>query len=238
MGTLKARGIVLKEYISGEADKTLIVLTFEYGKLRLSARGAQKPKSKFHASAQYFTLSDFVIFAGNGFYSVNEAQSVYKFGKIAENYNTICYASYLMELTEKTVLEGETVDEILNLLLYAFKSMEKGVMDLKLLRAVYEFKFMQLCGFSPVLDSCFSCGETENLVFGGYGLSCANCVSGKHTDISETAVYALNYILEKDVKEVFSFKLNGEAQEKLIKASEVFLAAHSGIYLKSAEFLE
>lgn len=230
--------MVIKEFFSGESDKIITVLSFEYGKLRISARGARKPGSKFHASAQLFSYSDFVIYEGNNFFSLTQCESVYLFSKIMEDYDRICYASYFAELTEKTVMEGENCDDILNLLLYALKSIEKKRMDLKLIRAAYEFKFLQLCGFTPSLDGCFECGKKDTVFyFGEFGLVCDKCKKEKSASISETTVYVLKYIYNKDVKQVFSFTLGEEALHELRFASGVFMRAHSDEYIKSAEFL-
>lgn len=236
--TFKARGIVIKEFFNGESDKMITVLSFEYGKMRLCVRGGRKPGSKFHASAQLFAYSDFVIYKGENFFSLTQCEPVYLFSKIMEDYDSICYASYLAELTEKTVLEGETCDDILNLLLYALKTIEKRKMDLKLIRMTYEYKFLQLCGFMPYLDGCFECGKKDTkLYFGEFGLVCASCQKEKTVLISETAVYALNYIYDKDVKSVFSFKLSEEALDELRFAAGIFMRAHSDAYIKSVEFL-
>lgn len=144
----------------------------------------------------------------------------------------------MAELTDKTVYEGENCDEILDLLLNAFKSIEKGKIELKLIRVIFEFKFLQLCGFTPATNGCNECGGAGiRLYFGEYGLTCGKCGNDKKVKISETALYALRFILEKGVKEVFSFTLSDEVLRELFKASSVFMGAHSDAYIKSADFL-
>jgi len=198
-----------------------------------------KPSSKFHASARLFAYSELVIHSGGGFFSLSQCEPLYFFGKITDDYNNICYASYLAELTEKTILEGENCDDILNLLLYGLRAIEKGRLSLKLIRAIYEFKFMQLCGFTPELSVCVKCGGNIASVFyfGEYGITCERCAGRGLVRISETAVYALKYIFDSDVKKVFSFKLPEEKQNELTRASDIFLQAHSDTNIKSAGFL-
>jgi len=243
MRTFKARGIVLKEFINGESDKLITALTFEYGKLRINARGAAKPSCKFHASARLFVYSDYVIYNGGGFYSLNQGEPILPFDRLARNYVSLCYASYFAELTEKTVLEGENCDEILRLLLYALKCIEKEKIDIKLLRTIFEFKFMQLCGFTPNVDACVICGGKADLThFGEFGFVCGKCAENHEklrlAKISETAVFALQYILTKSADEVFSFALSQDAQTELHSAAVLFLGAHSDVYLKSTAFLD
>ena len=73
MSTENVRGLIIKETMSGEADKYITVLTEGAGQITLLARGARKPKSKLMSAASHFVYGDFFYFQGSGFKSLNSA---------------------------------------------------------------------------------------------------------------------------------------------------------------------
>ena len=74
MGTEKLRGIVIREQVKGERNKQIVLLAKGVGRVVLSARGARNVKSKLLAATQLFCYADFVVYEGNGFYSINQAE--------------------------------------------------------------------------------------------------------------------------------------------------------------------
>ena len=48
---IKTRGIVLRTMRMGETSRLVTLYTEDYGKLKVTAKGARKPKSKFGAAA-------------------------------------------------------------------------------------------------------------------------------------------------------------------------------------------
>ena len=105
MQTIKARGLVLREYEAGESDKRLLLLCKEHGRMMIYARGARKPKSKFMAAAQLFTYADYVITVGRGFHALAQAQVIESFYGLRTDYDRLTAAHLLAEVCEKTLLE-------------------------------------------------------------------------------------------------------------------------------------
>lgn len=66
MNQLVTRGIVLRRINYGEADRILTLLTPEYGKLRLMARGVRKVKSKLAGGIELFSVSQVTFIRGKG----------------------------------------------------------------------------------------------------------------------------------------------------------------------------
>ena len=58
----RALSIVLRSYKVGEADKIVVFLTQEYGKLRGMARAARRPRSRFGASLEMGTEVELTFF--------------------------------------------------------------------------------------------------------------------------------------------------------------------------------
>ena len=253
MSTFKARGIVLKEYTAGEADKKVTLLLKERGKMTVFAKGAHKTGSKFLQTTQQFAYCDYVIYAGSGFFSIASAMPIYHFYDLSADYAKFCTGAYLMELTEKVILENSACDDILYLLLKTLKNIEKGLLSPGILRSVYEFKFLQLNGYSPEILVCIECGEkvkfhsdcvetSQHLppIFSGYGTVCGKCAKTHSYGLmpaSAGLMNAITYILSADIKKLFSFRIDERICSELKKAAGIFLSAHIDVKLKSAEFL-
>ena len=59
---LKTQGLVLREVAYKDADKLLTVLTRDYGKMTLKARGVRRAGSPLKAPCQLLARGEFTIF--------------------------------------------------------------------------------------------------------------------------------------------------------------------------------
>jgi DNA repair protein RecO (recombination protein O) len=66
MKQLRTKAIVLKRIDYGEADRIMTLLTSDYGKIRVMARGARKQKSKLAGGIELFSVSDMHFIKGRG----------------------------------------------------------------------------------------------------------------------------------------------------------------------------
>ena len=143
--TFKARGIVLRETEAGESDKRLILLCKGYGRLLVYARGARKPKSKFLAAAQLFTYGDFIIGDGQQFYALTQAEPIECFYGIRNDYDALRYAHYIAEISEKTILDAQPVDDLLLLLLKTYQILNlPSIVPPKQAALVFLFRFFDV----------------------------------------------------------------------------------------------
>ena len=67
------KGIVLRETETREADKILTLLTGEYGKLSVIARGARRKSCKFAACAQSLAWSEWTLYQRGQWYYARRA---------------------------------------------------------------------------------------------------------------------------------------------------------------------
>lgn len=60
------QGIVLRRTVFGEADRIIIFLTPDHGKVRVMAKGVRKSKAKLAGSVELFGVSDISFIPGRG----------------------------------------------------------------------------------------------------------------------------------------------------------------------------
>ena len=236
MATFKAKGIVLRETGAGESDKILTVLFKERGRLSVSAKGAKKSGSKFLPAAQLFAYCDYVIYAGAGFYSLASAVLIDNFFGVSADYDKFVAGSYLLELTGKSIYEGVNCDEILYLLLVSLKALEKGTHAPETVKCAYGLRFLALNGYEPETKVCAECGGElgETLYFGEYGTLCGGCRENAVL-ISPGCLKALEFILNCELKNIFSFKAERKIISELITCFGIFFAAHAEVSPKSGK---
>lgn len=239
MATWKARGIVLKETPVGECDKFITLFLKDRGKVSISAKGARRAKSKFLAGTQVFTYSDFVIYDGGRFNALAQVDIIESFYHLRNNYDTLCYGAYFLELCDHVILENSPCNLSLLLLLKSLTMLQSSLLPPALVGLIFEFKFLQINGFAPELECCSSCGLEEAVLsyFGTQGLLCKRCVSGPVHKISEAGIFAMHYILNHDITDVFSFNLKENLLSELSDVSRLFTIAHAGGALKSHAFI-
>jgi DNA repair protein RecO (recombination protein O) len=230
LSTFKDKCVVIKEDGSGEYDKNIVLLLKVRGRVTVFAKGARKPKSKFFAGTQLFCYSEFILFEGNGFLSLSQADVICNFYRLTSDYEKFLSAAYFLELAGKMILPSMPAADALFLLIKALNALSKDLMDKRLVRSVFEIKFMQMEGYSPQLDECIHCGEytADVCFFEPQGVVCKHCI---HTEtrsraprIAAQTIILMKYILGHETKELFKLAVVDPAViENLQTVSEFFV---------------
>lgn len=241
MGVEKFRGIVLKEYPSGESSKRIVVLTETMGKVTLNAKGARNSKSKLLSASQLFCYSDFSVYEGKNFYSITQAEIIESFYGLRKDIVKLAFATYLLELTEKTQLEGDASIEVLRLLLRTLTVIEKTEFDVLLAVSIFEIKYLQLNGFFDYKGNCVFCGkgfDSPHFSPKGGGLICEDCAVKFHDSrpLLKGTFKAVKHVLENDRGRIFSFKVSEEVSLELRIILEEYIKENIGRGFNTLDF--
>ena len=241
MSNLKGRGIVLREYHTGETDKVITLLLKEHGKMRVFSKGARNTKSKFLTGTQLFAYSDFLIYDKQGVLATSQIDLIENFYNIRNDYDKLCFASYYIEVADKFILEGIVADDILYLILKTLSLMTKNKLDDSIVYIIFNYKFLQLNGFSPLTGSCTKCGEdltTAPNFFLDEGFLCFACGKGIGFEVSKTSVYTINHILNSSLDNLFNFRISDEIIIELVKILHAFFDYHFDMKLNTRQFID
>jgi DNA repair protein RecO (recombination protein O) len=241
MSIYNCRGIVLKELISGESNKTVVLLVKERGKIFAHARGARKQNSKFLSGTQLFSYSDFVIYDAGKFNNITQINLIDSFYKVSSDYEKLCYSNYFVEICEKTIQIGQPCDDILLLLLKCLQQLTKDIINPKLICVIYEFKFMKYSGYGIDIKNCSLClNKVEQFNYiGNDGLLCNECSKkfANKTKISNDTIKALNYISKSEIENIFKFKVSDFVLNELVEINELLINHHLESKFNSKNFL-
>ena len=216
MKTIKVRALVLKEYEVGEADKRLLLLCKDVGRIMVYARGARKSRSKFLAAAQIFTYSDFILAQGRGFYSLAQADVIENFYELRTDYDILCAAHFIAEVCDKTLLEKSNCDELLLLVLKSLSILTKKKFPPKQIISVFLFRFFNFYGLRPNTKINFS---QEKFFWGKEGLLSEEKISSEKIQISKSAIDAADFILNSDLSKSFMFEAHDSVLDELHNAA-------------------
>jgi len=207
-------GIVLRTYRLGEADRIIVFITREHGKVRAVAKGVRKTKSKFgarlepisHVAVQFYEGREPSPASGQDRLDiVTQADSVDHFRAIREDLDRIARASAMLEAVDQMALDHEPNPRVYQMLLGALRAL--AAHNGPLVVPAFFWKLLALEGFRPVVDQCASCGRAQGsqpdrsvppTVLVAFDLEtggalCATCRRGR--SISPEALHLMQQIL-------------------------------------------
>lgn len=109
------QGLVIKTEDTNEYDQFVTCYTKDFGKLKLLAKGINKPESRLRGHLDLFDFSDFMIVSGKNRNYVRSAMALEKFQNIKSDLRLFALASVTMELLEKGTFENSHDYETWNL---------------------------------------------------------------------------------------------------------------------------
>lgn len=234
------RGIVLRETETKEADKILTVLTPDFGKIAVIARGVRRKTCRFAAAAQSLAYSELTLYQKGNWYYLNEGSTMELFAELRQDLERLSLGFYFAELTE-TIAGEESAPAVLSHLLNGLYALGKLKYPPELVKAAFELKLLCLAGYEPLADGCAVCGNPEPLeplldVRQGL-LRCGGCGGrGNAFPLCGESLKALRYIVYGDPKRLYSFALSGEALSRLSVASEAFVTAQLERNFRTLDF--
>ncbi len=240
MGLVTLTGIVLSSSDVGEFDKRLVILTKEDGKITAFAKGARRPNNPLVAACMPFSFGIFDAYEGRHSYHISRADIKNSFQGIVLDYDRVCLGSYFLEAAEYLSVEGGDEKARLALLYQSLRALESGRFSHVLLRDIYELRSWVIDGEYPNVFSCIRCGGRSDLrVFSvkHHGVFCVNCMSEGGVSISQSALYAMQYIVSSPLEKLYTFVLNSETEEELTRILSSYRLNYRSHKYKSEDFL-
>jgi len=184
-----------------ETSKVVVLFTRDFGKVRLAAKGARRPKSKFGASLEPITLGSYVFYhrEQREIQTLSESDILYSFDDVKRDYARLAAGSAICEL-----LDHMTEDEDRNPLLYSFAldalrwlgQVPRSALDVPIW--YFQLKAAGALGYRPHLSGCVQCGNRLDDTRVGFspmlgGTLCATH-AGNGMGIARTTVDFLEYL--------------------------------------------
>ncbi|MBE6763814.1 MAG: DNA repair protein RecO [Ruminococcaceae bacterium] len=233
---LTAKGLIVREFHIGEADRFVTVLTDTLGVIRASVRGARRVNSRSGASTRLLSYASLSLVKGREKYIVDTAVPERVFFASGGEVEQIALAQYFCELFAAVSPQEDAAPAYLQLLLNSLHLLEKGE-DRDRIKAVAELRLLSMAGYTPVLSDC-RCGKHRApFAFDPVGgmLSCSQCAGGG-IPLSPSVLQAMRHIVQADAARIFSFRLPPNDILQLADVSERFVHCQLSRSFKTLEF--
>jgi DNA repair protein RecO (recombination protein O) len=153
MKQLTSQAIILARTNYGEADRILTLLTPDYGKLRLYAKGVRRVKSKLAGGIELFSVSQISFIQGRSeLGTLVSTRLVTHYGNIVKDIDRTMLGYELIGLMHR-VTEDEPEAGYFVLLNQVFEALDDPLIDLVLVKCWYQAQLLRLSGHTPNLQT-------------------------------------------------------------------------------------
>lgn len=177
MGLLHDQGIVLRSYPFGEADRVVVLLSPNRGKLRTVAKGVRKTKSRFGGRLEPFTHVDLVMYEGRNLDMITQVAIIEAFPALRADLDRVVAAGTMVEVADTVSAEQEPSLRLFLLLQRGLKALDAGPAHPDLVTS-FLLKAAAVVGVAPALEECAGCGRPDDLErfsFSAGGVLCPSC---------------------------------------------------------------
>lgn len=230
-------GIIIKETPFGETSKIIHVYT-NMGIIGIMCKGARTLKSPLRATTLKFTYAYFnIYYKENKLSTLTSVDIINPLSTIKNDIILFSYLNYITELTEQVI--KQTTENIYNAYITTVLKIDNGLNPLVMCN-ILEVKYLDYLGVGLNLDSCASCGSTNNILTidgdrGGY--ICKNCYQNEFiVDTKTLKMLRMYYYV--DIKSIKDLKISEKVQNEINNFLDIYYERYTGLYLKSKKFLK
>ncbi|MBT18227.1 MAG: DNA repair protein RecO [Dehalococcoidia bacterium] len=230
--TLKTQAIILRSFDDGEADRTVIILTPEVGKLKARVRGARKINSRLGGHTDLLNLTNLNVGLGNHLNVVTAADSLNSFVNLKSNLERLAIAIYLAELMNALIPEGVPHRSIFWLLLNALEELNKNK-DPLIISRYLELKALEETGYKQELYRCVLCNTNiqpnqHSYVPSFGGVVCSECTvnPSELCTLSLNSLKVLRHFDRNRLSDALSIHLDNHIEyeiEKILEQSIIWI---------------
>jgi DNA repair protein RecO (recombination protein O) len=246
MSTHHTQGIILLKKDLGQDDGLFVILSQNFGKITIKARGVRKIQSKLASHLLSFNLVDLTFASGRFFDQITSVSIIETYPHLKVDLKRLGLAFFAAEVTDQLVKEKVPESELFNL----FKDFlnllnEKKIPEpLSYFLSLFIFKLIYQLGYQPELYFCQNCRQkilAEKNYFSPElkGLVCSTCrnkAKGAFL-ISNNTIKILRLASKLPLEKLTKIKIGDREVSELGRLAQTLLKNHLDQGLKSEKFL-
>jgi DNA repair protein RecO (recombination protein O) len=186
--------VVLRTYKLGEADRIVVLLTEQHGKVRAVAKGVRKTLSRFGARLEPMSHVRLLLAQGRELDIVSQADVIETIAPLRADLDHLTSGIAVLEAADQMSLEREPNPGLYRMVVGALRTVAERSGPLVV--PAFYWKLLAAEGVRPELDACVRCGESEPLVafdMDQGGVLCRTCRTG--APLSAEALELMRMIL-------------------------------------------
>lgn len=157
---VKTKGIVLRSQRMGETSKLVTLYTEERGKLKVTAKGARKPKSKFGGALELMTEVQAVCYVRDerDLQTLSDCDVLRSREQLSSDLERLSFGSAACELIDHLTIEGEPNRRLYLCLTGVLEALsEVEIEQAESVFWYYQLRVVEALGYRPELVQCVSC---------------------------------------------------------------------------------
>jgi DNA repair protein RecO (recombination protein O) len=162
MSLYRDLAVVLRTHKLGEADRIVVLLTAEHGKVRAVAKGIRKTKSRFGGRLEPLNHVSLLLYRGRELDIVSQAETMESCRPLIDDLDRLTQGLALLEAVDRLTPDREPVPHLYRMLVGALRTL--AVRPSPLVVPAFFWKVLAAEGLRPELDICVRCGAVEPLV--------------------------------------------------------------------------
>ena len=242
---VKTEAIVLKSFDFRETSRIVTFYTREFGKVKGILKGIRKDPRKFGSSVDRFSVNDIVFYQHRNcdIHLVSQCDMKEYYLPIRQDFKKMTAASYILELVDAIMPVEEKNNDIYELILQYFSSLETDA-DIGKLVHIFQIKTLLYSGFRPHLDTCVKCekkvhGQTRfSMQLGGLVCDVCRPSGGDAALVSRGTVASILHIEQSEWDKSLRLGLSTMIKKELKFVLNNFLIFHLEKNLRSAKYVQ
>lgn len=225
MSTYRDQAVVLGSYKFGEADRVVVLLTENHGKVRAVAKGVRRTKSSIGARLEPMSHVDILLRTGRQLDTVDQVKLVHTHSRLRDDFERMRQGLSMLEAINKITPDRDPVPHLFTLLSRALHSLDEYCAPVML--GAFFWRLLSIEGYTPQLDTCVACGEEGSISFFDVvegGVHCTSCRSG--VPITSGALSILRMMLGGKMNEALALEespATNEVNQLAMEAIEAHL---------------
>lgn len=237
----KTKAVIIKAIDYKENDKLIWAYCEELGKITFIARGAKKSKSKNLSLTLPLCFGDYIFFKGKNLYNLQEGRIINSFQGLLSNLDKLTYSSYICELIDICVQDGEANKELFREFITCLYLLSTDAMDYELLIRSFELRLLRATGYELQFDKCSICKKsivTSDYISLSYlGGVCNECNKQHGLYISRAGYNALRFLSNTEMDKIYRLNITKEVKSQIEKVITFIINSNYSRKPKSLEML-
>ncbi len=240
--TFRLSGVTIRSRDYKDGDKVITLFSLEQGKITALAKGARKPTASLRGAVQLLAQGSYLLARSRSSLPiVAQAHQEQSFLPPQGGFRQIAYASYVAELSDLALVEGQPAPELYRHLLIALSWIKLGQRPEAAAR-YYELQILQELGAFPDFSACQNCGKPAPfpavLSPTAGGLLCPACAASAAGPIlSQGAVLTLARLAALPAQRLACLDWSQNLGREMATAMAAYLDYHLDGQPKSRAFL-
>ncbi len=211
------------------------------GKITAIAKGSKKSRSSLMSVTMPFCFAQYMLFKGRNLYNITEGRIINSFQGLLKEFEKLTYASYLCELIDIALPEGEINPILFKDFTTAMYLLNTNALDDELLLRAFEIKLLKNTGYGLNLENCAVCRKKINISsyidLNYYGGICQDCSKEHAMFISKPAYNTLRFLMQTPLDKIYKLNVNEDIKKEVFKLLSYIISINYAKRPKSLDML-